>query len=134
MYYFKRILAFIIDWYIVFFVSIPMFFIGGNLTSEFFLRPTLTAFSPYGFLLGLAAFAVLPLIKDLVFKNASIGKKICGLKIVGEKDGAAPKFLSLIIRNLAFYLTFPNAIVFAVTKKSLGDYIGGTRVVSAKKQ
>lgn len=76
-------------------------------------------------------FVVLLLIvcKDLVFRNASIGKKILKLKVVTD-EGNIPSIKSMILRNLLF-LIFPiNGIVILSKGKKIEDILLHLNVVS----
>ncbi len=127
MYYLKRFLAFIIDWNITLLSTMLLFSLGPDFD---FINPSIKMFLNYTVILGVMILIVFPLLKDLLFKNASLGKKVLGLRIIDAKTGNKPRASQVVIRNLVFYLVFLNAIVLLITKRSLGDMISGTQVVS----
>lgn len=71
------------------------------------------------------------ILKDLAFKNASIGKKICGLE-VRMNDNTKPPIIILLIRNFTI-LIYPIEILMIIFfGKRIGDYIFKTSVVVKK--
>ena len=66
---------------------------------------------------------VLYLGKDLVFKNASLGKRIFGLRVVSSEDGSTPGIGRMILRNLPpIQIAFVEAVlvwVVRLTRSSL---------------
>ena len=60
--------------------------------------------------------------KDLVFRNASIGKKIYGLHVVREFGRGMPTVKSMIMRNIPLDFLFPIELVkFMNGEERLGD-------------
>lgn len=119
---FKRIVAFYIDNMIVSGVSMLIFLIISN----FDLVGIFYYFNWY-IIVGL----ILTSLKDIVFRNASIGKKLLGIKIEKD-DGKLPSILILILRNI-FAIIWPiDAILVLCTNKKIGDLIFKTRVVNVK--
>ncbi len=73
------------------------------------------------------------LIKDLIFKNASIGKKILRLEIKKQND-EVPKFYIIVLRNVFTSILFPIEFVMIIGfSKTLGDMIFKTKVVEKSK-
>lgn len=71
--------------------------------------------------------------KDLIFKNASIGKKIMNLQVV-TKDNNKPNVIALILRNIFICYIYPiSFILILIFNKSLGDFVFKTKVVEVKK-
>lgn len=71
--------------------------------------------------------AILPLFKDIIFKNASIGKKIMKLEVL-NKDYRKPTLIQLILRNITFII-WPIEIILVLTiNKRIGDIIFKTEV------
>lgn len=68
------------------------------------------------------------LIKDIIFKNASIGKKIMNLKILKEDD-TLPTIKTVILRNTFMILWPIDAILILANKEKLGDMFFKTKVV-----
>lgn len=75
---------------------------------------------------------ILYLLKDLLFYNASIGKKICGIEILKE-DNSIPSTLTLIIRNILLILWPLDFLIVLATDKKICDMIFKTKVVNIKK-
>ncbi len=125
----KRAFAFIVDWVIICSISIAFFLMSPEFSIDYLLYPSIKMFSFYGIILGILSFTILPLIKDLVFCNASIGKAIFGLCIVDAINGSVPAKGKVILRNLMFYFPFIEIIPLLIIKKTLGDIISGTEVV-----
>ena len=68
------------------------------------------------------------LLKDLVFRNASIGKRALNLEIL-KSDNTVPSVSTLILRNI-FVLLWPiDAILILANKRKIGDIIFKTKVV-----
>ncbi len=69
-------------------------------------------------------------LKDFIFKNASIGKKILGLKVI-MKDGTPVKWYILILRNTFYYpvLMFLDFPLVCLLNTRFCDLILKTTVV-----
>lgn len=69
------------------------------------------------------------LLKDFVFRNASIGKRILGLKVV-MKDGTKVKWYILILRNIFYYpvLMFFDFLLIVLFNTRICDLILKTTV------
>lgn len=63
---------------------------------------------------------ILVICKDLVFRNASIGKKILKLKVVTD-EGNKPSVKSMLIRNILFLIWPINGIVILSRGKKIED-------------
>lgn len=83
------------------------------------------------------------LLLPIFWNGYTIGKKICGIRIVKVKDGLPPTILTMLLRNvvsaLVYGITFGiAAIVSAVMvgvredKRSIHDFIAGTEVLRDK--
>ncbi len=116
---FKRYVAFIIDWLII---GIPV---------NIYLR---LSDNEYAVLIGFFGWGLVLLIKDLVFRNASIGKLIMNVRVVSE-DGTHPSFKQILKRNIT-YIIPPFAVVEAIVSFAtpnhtrLGDMLAKTKVVN----
>lgn len=116
----KRILAAIIDFYIICFLS-----------SAFVCISTLGKFNitPFSVIMYLTFSILLLLIKDFAFKNSSIGKKLFKLKIV-KIDGTKLTIFDIIKRNIPVIILFPiEAILSIIKKRRIGDVWGKTLVI-----
>ena len=93
------------------------------LLTKFDIRKIFENFYAY-LLFGLFLF----LLKDLVFRNASIGKRALNLEIL-KSDNTVPSISTLILRNI-FVLLWPiDAILILANKRKIGDIIFKTKVV-----
>jgi hypothetical protein len=75
-------------------------------------------------------FSIFLLLFRDIFKGGSVGKKICGLKIVSENNMKSINLGMKILRNIGI-LIFPlDVIIFIITGKRLGELITHTTVVN----
>lgn len=118
----KRFLSMLIDFHIIIYVSLVFWDI-------FCMAVTLIFGISINDLICLAfKFMLLVMIKDLVFRNASIGKKLLKLEILKD-DGTMPHVFELLFRNILFII-FPAEIMLALCNdKRIGDMIFKTSVV-----
>lgn len=126
----KRIVAFIIDIFIVSFLSFIPFFIGmivlfwnkGELTGYGLLLANIYYISSYVFIVC----------KDLKYENASIGKHLLMIEVV-TNDKKTPKKSKLILRNILCVLWPINLLIMLICGKKLEDFIFETEVVNSNK-
>ena len=125
----RRLIAFVIDWNLIFLIGFGLFISGPEFKIEYLLRPSIRMFSAYGVLLSVLSFALLPLIKDCVFKGSSLGKLICGIRVYDNNSKDIAKTSSLILRNLTFYIPFVELIVALCNNgRTLGDMLSSSYV------
>lgn len=109
----KRIIAFLIDFSIV-----------------CFLYAIVSFATPLHDMFLMIIFLLL-LFKDIIFKNASIGKKIMNIEI-RRYNNKLPNLTTIILRN-AFLILWPiEILIFLIYNKSIGDMIFGTRIIDSK--
>ncbi len=116
----KRILAAIIDFYIICFLS-----------SAFICVFTLGEFSitPFSIIVYLTISLLLLLFKDFMFKNASIGKRIFKLK-VAKTDGTNLMIVDVIKRNIPIIILLPvEALLLIINNRRIGDIWAKTSIV-----
>lgn len=130
----KRAIAYIIDWNLIFIISIAVLISEKNFSVEYLIVPSTDMFSPVNVILGLLCFMALPLIKDLIFRNASLGKLIMGLRVVDAATGKPATVCSLVLRNMTFYLLPVELIAFITSGKTIGDRISGSIVAEKRRQ
>ena len=127
----KRILAALLDYYILYFgiYKILIFFrwnVFDNSIDYNLFKNIVTCFTWSYFLF-----------KDLLFKNASISKKILRLEIV-DIDGNRPKFYIIILRNsinrLYPLIEVLDLVLILFCNLRISDIIFKTRVVNVKKE
>ena len=122
----KRLLAFIIDWNIT---LLPFFLIFSfllYLTSQqekIYLLVVLLCF-----LLFLLAGTVF-VIRDILFKGRSPGKRIMGLYIFDKDSLQQPSPKKLFLRNIFFFILFIDGIILLITGNTIGDHIANTVVL-----
>ena len=117
----KRIIAIAIDYYIAFLLCyVPMLIIGKGFK---FLLENMYLLIVSNFLLFI--------VKDIVFKNCSMGKKTMKIEVL-KQDGTKPNTLHLLLRNI-FAIIWPIEIFLILSKnKRLGDLIFNTKVSEKK--
>lgn len=123
----RRLIAAYIDYMIIFIlIYIPVSFLS-LLKFPIFIDVILG-------LLSVLIFFLLFIRKDIIFKNASIGKKILKLEIIFEQENQIPDKSIIIKRNQTSCLYF-EFYLFQIlfNNKSSGDYKYHTKVVSKVK-
>ena len=115
----KRCISVYIDMMITGFISMSIILIilNFNLDNIF-----------YYININLVIFTFLFLLKDLVFRNASIGKRALNLEIL-KSDNTVPSVSTLILRNIFVFLWPIDAILILANKRKIGDIIFKTKVV-----
>ncbi len=117
----KRLLAGLIDFYIICFLCTA--FIGVITWGK--LNVT-----PLTIILFILLFVLLQLIKDCVFKNASIGKRIFKIKII-KTDETKLTLTDIVKRNIPFVLFIGlEVIILVFNYQRLGDVWAKTLVVN----
>ena len=114
---FKRLMAFIIHFHLIAFVSMSLSNAMQTVNSQI-LTPFLVA-----------TMLTLLLCKD--YDNGqSVGKRIMKLKVVNETTNEDISIMRSIIRNLFFPIWEVEIFVFLITReKRIGDYVAKTKVV-----
>ena len=116
----KRILAAIIDFYIICFLSsalICVFTLG-----EF-------SITPFSIIVYLTISLLLLLFKDFMFKNTSIGKRIFKLK-VAKTDGTNLMIVDVIKRNIPIIILLPvETLLLIINNRRIGDVWAKTSIV-----
>ena len=116
----KRILAAIIDFYIICFLS-----------SAFICVFTLGEFNitPISIIMYLSMSLVLLLFKDFAFKKASIGKRIFKLKVV-KTDGTNLMISDVIKRSIPIIIILPvEVLLLIIYNRRIGDIWAKTSIV-----
>lgn len=122
----RRVLAGLIDLYISYVVVLGFFILlKYKILLEF---PDWDYFSTISNITWLASI----ILKDLIFKNASIGKKLMKLEIK-DCNGNIPKFYIIILRNIftpiLYCIEFVMILGFG---NKFTDYIFKTKVVETR--
>lgn len=115
----KRLLAGYIDYAIAFALLLVFFVCFTD------CRPT------FGLLLlSELVLYVLFIFRDLMFGNASIGKKICRLQVVSVIDEEKAKMSQLILRNITCFILPVEVLLILTNNQRLGDMLAKTKVVA----
>lgn len=116
----KRILAAIIDFYIICFISTA--FIGVLTLGKF-------GVTPFSITMYLVLYSFLLLMKDFAFKNASIGKRIFKLE-VEKTDETKLTIVDIIKRNIPILVLLPvELLLLIVNNRRIGDTWAKTSIV-----
>lgn len=118
----KRLVAFMIDYYLILMICLIPYMIV-NIMS-------LTVLSSLWYLLVLL-FIILFLLKDLLFRNKSIGKKFLKLEIVTLEE-KKPSIRILILRNIFLIMWPVDIFLWIIFNKRVGDFIFQTKVIETK--
>lgn len=76
---------------------------------------------------------ILFLLKDLVNKEGSLGKRILQLQIMPEEKSDITDYLKRIIRNITLVIWPIEVIVLIIFKRRIGDMICATDVIKQNK-
>lgn len=123
----KRILSYIIDmgifmlivWFLGILMIVSQFVLDGDAIGEvmYYIMRLVSIVSILGVIL-----------KDIILRKRSVGKKIMGLKIV-TKDGNEPKLYQLIVRNVFSLVWIVEAVLLLLGKERIGDRVAKTIVI-----
>lgn len=126
---FKRMFAFFIDWNIT---TLPFVFASMlNITIGQRIGAPGGLVALLGVLLILSAFAAFVL-RDVIFKGRSLGKRIFGLRIYDKDTLQEPSPKQRIKRNAFFFLYTIDGIILLATGETIGDRLADTIVSSEK--
>jgi len=115
----KRILAMFIDYLIVLLISlIPLFVYA--MVNDF------NVFEAVNSIISFSMFLLI--LKDLLYKNASIGKKIMKIEI-RKKDNEFPSITTVILRNITVIIWPLECLLILLKKDRIGDIICDTKVI-----
>ena len=116
----KRILAGIVDFYLACFFSSAII---GFLTLGKF------SVTPFTISIYLILYCLLQLFRDLIFENASIGKRIFKLKVV-KIDGTKLTIVDMVKRNMPIIVLVPvEVLLILFDNRRIGDIWAKTLVV-----
>lgn len=120
----KRILAFIVDWCIVFGICAAVATWGESATYDGELH-----FNTFRLILAVVLYLALPIFRDLLIRNRSLGKFFIGLEVI-DGDGNKPNVVRLILRNIFSVFPFIDFVLLVGTDDgTLGDRISKTYVI-----
>lgn len=122
----KRIIAFIIDWYISFLPGLILFMFSMNQGVENENASPLIMIPCF---IGVFGSFTLFVLRDFIFKGQSLGKKIFGLTILDKDTLSTPKNRQLILKNIFLFIYPIDGVILLATGESLGNRITDTVVV-----
>ncbi|MBQ8830280.1 MAG: RDD family protein [Oscillospiraceae bacterium] len=121
--FFRRAIAFTLDLYIS---TLPMLFIS------LLFKNFPTSYPKLYLVLYSFSFAILLVLRDVIFGSCSLGKKICGLIVIDSGTPALASSEKLIFRGLFCFIYVIEGIVFLLRGSSLSERATGTFVVFKK--
>lgn len=123
----RRIVAFYIDilvyGFVIIMVVVPLLMLIFNLFVGDIVR---NVFVNVFYIIFFIIFSF----KDLLYKNASVGKKILHLKVVTD-DSKIPCKKIIILRNILDFIWPVNFIILIISGKKMEDWLFKTNVVSS---
>lgn len=122
----KRMVAFIIDWYISFLPGLILFMFSMNQGVENENASPLIMIPCF---IGIFGSFILFVLRDYIFKGQSLGKKIFGLTILDKDTLSTPKNRQLILKNIFLFIYPIDGVILLATGESLGNRITDTVVV-----
>ncbi|MBQ8575246.1 MAG: RDD family protein [Clostridia bacterium] len=124
---FKRLMAFAIDWTITLFPFIVIFsFLTAFLRQQSEIN---TLIALLLFLIVIFAFVAF-ILRDVIFKGRSLGKRIFGLYIYEKSSLKQASVKQCFFRNIFFFLYIIDGIILLATGQTIGDRAAGTLVTS----
>lgn len=121
----RRIIAFLIDWNLSGVPALIYALILSHVARNGNPSPILIIL----FVLFVFSMPILFVLRDVIFKGRSIGKRIFKLHVIDKKTGELPDRSKLWIRNL-FFMMYPiDFIVLLVARRAIGDIATDTSVV-----
>lgn len=128
----KRLKSYFIDIAVMFPIFIILMTIVLILLAEIaHIQPQFDPYK-YGNIVAIIfLFILYPAIKDVPFKEGSVGNKVMHIEILDMKTGEKPKKIKLFIRNIFFVNMILEYIfsAFRLDRRTLGDLISNTRTV-----
>lgn len=115
----KRILAFVVDWCIVFAICAGIITWGADSGKV----------NTFSLILAIILYIALPIFRDLLFKNRSLGKLFIGLEVI-DGEGNKPEIVPMIMRNIFALFPWVDFVLLVATDDgTLGDRISKTYVI-----
>ena len=122
----KRMVAFIIDWYISVLPGLILFMFSMNQGVE---NENVSPLIMIPCFIGIFGSFTLFVLRDYIFKGQSLGKKIFGLTILDKDTLSTPKNRQLILKNIFLFIYPIDGVILLATGESLGNRITDTVVV-----
>ena len=130
---FKRIVAFVIDWNVSLLLLVLIAFLTSTIMSsiETVDGPMTALVVLLFFFLFFASLAVF-ILRDVIFKGKSIGKRLLGLCVYDNKTLQKANAKQRFLRNIFLCAYLIDAVILLATGETIGDRVAGTVVVSEK--
>ena len=122
----KRMVAFIIDWYISILPGFILFMFSMNEGVENENASPLIMIPCF---IGVFGSFTLFVLRDYIFKGQSLGKKIFRLTILDKNTLSIPKNRQLILKNIFLFIYPIDGVILLATGESLGNRITDTVVI-----
>ena len=123
----KRMIAFILDWNITLFPFVLVFILLTTfLQSQSSINPAIVFLA---FLIIILAFLAF-ILRDVIFKGRSLGKRIFGLYIYDKYSLQPTTVKQRFLRNIFFFIYPVDGIVLLASGESMGDRVANTVVLS----
>lgn len=125
-----RILAWFIDWnltgiFILFIITFCAELLSKQLKEDYY------TFIPI-FVVIVLSYPICFILRDVIFRGRSLGKRITGLIILDKKTGCPARASKKIVRGLSLFFVTIDAIVLLICGRSVGDFLADTVVVLKK--
>ncbi len=125
----KRIVAFVIDWNLCLMPFIAIIFL---LTPLIQSEPIMLVIYVLLFFLMIFASLTIFVLRDIIFKGRSIGKRIFKLHIIDNATRQEASAGKKALKNLFFFIYPIDGIVLLASGSSIGNYVTNTEVISEK--
>lgn len=126
---FKRMAAFFIDWNLCLLPSILILFLLAPNSQE---SNTIALIFVLLFFVSILASLTVFVLRDVIFKGRSIGKRLFRLHIFDVNTRQQASIGKRIAKNLFFFIYGIDGIVLLVSGNSIGNYVTNTEVISEK--
>ena len=125
----KRLLAFIIDWYLIWLPVFLMCMAMGLSTKELMELPWWFVFVMFS--LVMLAFGVMVL-RDWLLRGRSLGKRIFKLYVYNSQTVERAALNRCALRNIFFFLYPIDGVFLLTTGRTIGDRVANTIVLAEK--
>lgn len=125
----KRIAAWIIDWNLCGIPCLLYSLFFSDVVKQPHIDEKTYAFMLF-FILLVIFYPLSFILRDIIFKGRSVGKRLFGLCVVDCRTNLQASSSQRITRNLFFFLCFADGIILLVTGQSIGDRVANTAVTA----
>ena len=125
---FRRVGAAIFDWVLSGAVLMLAMSVIAAFTSSLVIEEV-----PYVLMIIIIlSFPALFILRDVMWRGRSVGKRVFGLTVIDNKSGEIAKTSQRFVRNLFMFILHIDVLVMLITGRSIGDRVANTAVVSKK--